>query len=250
MLQGYEIGDATWAPPPAEPYSTAVQRPPRRLRIAFTTVSPLGTPVDAAAVQAVRGAAQLLASLGHEVEEATPPNWEVEGFIATFMSLWGAGIASGVRWGASVTRRPPSPELVETLTWGFYELGISHTSPELLEANTQLLGVARRLVAFFAGYDALLLPSLGTRPLPIGALDTMSPDWQGAFRTAATFSPFTATWNLTGQPAISLPLYQGADGLPLGVQLVGKPLGEDTLLQLGAQLEAALPWADRRAPRP
>jgi amidase len=249
VLQGYEIGDATWAPPPAEPYSVTVQRSPRRLRIAFTTVSPLGTPVDAVAVQAVRDAARLLASLGHEIEEATPPSWEFEGFIGTFMTLYAAGIASGVRWGASVTRRPPSPELVEALTWGFYELGMSKSMPELLEANAQLLGVARRLVAFFAGYDALLLPSLGTRPLPIGTLDTMSPDWQGAFRTAATFSPFTAQWNLTGQPAISLPLFHGDDGLPLGIQIVGKPLGEDTLLQLGAQLEAAQPWADRLAPQ-
>jgi amidase len=250
VLQGYEIGDATWAPPPTEPYSTAVQRPPHRLRIAFTAVSPLSTAVDPVAVQAVNDAAQLLASLGHDVEEATPPNWQMDDFIGIFMSAWGAGIATGVRYGAAVSRRAPSPDLVETLTWGFYQLGMSRSAPEYLEVATRLQSIARGFVAFFTGYDALLLPALGTRPLRIGQLDTMSDDWQAAFQVAATFSPFTAQWNLTGQPAISLPLFQGDDGLPLGVQIVGRPLGEDTLLQLATQLETARPWAHRLASQP
>jgi amidase len=227
-----------------------VQRPPRRLRIAFTAVSPLHTIVDPVASQAVRDAAQLLASLGHEVEEVTPPGWQMDDFIGIFLSAWGAGVASGVRWGASVTRRAPSPELVESLTWGFFQLGMTHSAPEYLEYVTQLQSIARGFVRFFTGYDALLLPALGTRPLAIGALNTMSDDWQAAFQVAITFSPFTAQWNLTGQPAISLPLFHGEDGLPLGVQIVGRPLGEDILLQLGAQLEAVRPWAQRIAPQP
>src|SRR5579884_3510220 len=113
VMAGYEPGDTTWAPPPPEPFALLAARPPRRLRIALTVESPLDTPQDPAARQAVRDAAALLTSLGHEVEEATPPDWKTDRLLPAFMVVWGSGIASGVRWGASVTRRPPSPELVE-----------------------------------------------------------------------------------------------------------------------------------------
>ena len=245
MMQGYEVGDATWAPPPAEPYAETIKRPPQRLRIAFTTDSPLDTEIAPACVQAVEDAAKLLAALGHEVEETTPREWRSDKLFNAFMTVWGAGIASGVRWGASVTQRAPSQELVETLTWGFYRHGMSKPMPDLFEAIGQLNQHARTLVAFFTTFDALLMPSLGQRPLPIGTINTMAEDWVFEFQKAAQFTPFTVLWNVTGQPAISVPLYQGADGLPLGVQLAGKPLGEDTLLALAAQLEAALPWAER-----
>lgn len=248
VLQGYEPGDATWAPPPAEPFAVAARRPLRRLRIAVTTETPMEVPLEPLAAQAVRDAAALLASLGHEVVEVTPPDWRTDSLLPTFMALWGAGIATGVRSGAYVTRRAPSPELVEALTWGFYELGMSKTAPEMIEATTTLQGYARRLVGFFfaGGYDALLTPTLNQRPLPVGFLDTTAPDWQAQFQKAVRFTPFTAVWNVTGQPAISLPLYQGPDGLPLAVQIAGRPLEEATLLQLATQLEAARPWADRK----
>jgi amidase len=246
LLQGYEVGDATWAPPPAESYAETIKRPPRRLRIAFTTDSPLDTAIDPACAQAVEDAAKQLAALGHEVEEATPREWRSEKLFPAFMKVWGAGIATGVRWGAAVSRRVPSRELVETLTWGFYEHGMSKPMPELLEAIGQLNQHARVLVVFFTTFDVLLMPSLGQRPMPIGTIDTQAEDWLVEFQKAAHFTPFTVLWNVTGQPAISVPLYQGADGLPLGVQLAGKPLGEDTLLALAAQLEGALPWAARR----
>jgi amidase len=106
---------------------------------------------------------------------------------------------------------------------------------------------ARTLISFFSRYDVLLMPTLGQRPLPIGTIDIEGEDWLSEFRKAAFFAPFTAVWNISGQPAISLPLYQGADGLPVGVQIVGPPLGEDLLLSLATELEAALPWAERVA---
>ena len=96
--------------------------------------------------------------------------------------------------------------------------------------------------------DVLLTPALGQRPLPIGYLDTCGADPQAEFQKAAVFTPFTPVFNITGQPAIAIPLYQGEDGLPLAVHVVGQPLGEGTLLSLAAQLEAARPWAERRPP--
>ena len=248
VMQGYEMGDSTWTPPPSEPFAVQAQRPPKRLRVAWTTVSPLGTPVDSQCEGAVESAAELLTSLGHDVYHTTPPGWQAHELQPSFMALWGGGVAMGVRFGAAVTQRDPAPALMEPLTWNFYQLGTTLTAADYAGAKTQLQAHARKLVAFFETYEVLLMPALGQRPVRIGEIDTCSEDPWGAFQRAAVFTPFTPIWNLTGQPAISLPLYQGDDGLPLAVQFAGPPLGEGLLLSLATQLEAALPWADRRAP--
>jgi amidase len=245
IMTGYEVGDATWAPPPTEPFAVAATRAPGRLRIALVTESPLGTSVDPACVQAARDAAKLLESLGHTVEEVMPPNWDQRPLIPVFSTVYAAGIASGVAFGGAIRQRAPQPEDVEPLTWAFCQLDATYRGVDLLAAMTQLQGHARSMVAYCSSFDVLLTPALGQRPVRIGEIDACSPEPMQAFERAMAFSPFTAIWNVTGQPAISLPLYQGKDGLPLGVQLVGQPLGEGMLLALASQLEAALPWADR-----
>jgi amidase len=246
VLAGYEVGDATWAPPPAEPFVIAAARSPRRLRVAVTTVSPLGTAVDPVCAESAREAGKLLASLGHAVDEVTPPAWQAPELQPAFTALYAGGIGTGVRYGAQVSGRDPAESLVEPLTWAFYQLALSLSSSDYVGAKTQLQGFARRFIAFFSTYDVLLTPTLAQRPLPIGGLNTCSNDPWGEFQKAADFTPFTPVINITGQPAISLPLYQGADGLPLGIHLIGAPLQEGLLLSLAAQLEQALPWADRR----
>jgi amidase len=117
-----------------------------------------------------------------------------------------------------------------------------------LQSAVQLQSVTRRLVRTLAPYDALLTPTLAERPLPLGTLDTSAPDPMSTFTRSGLFTPFTPVFNASGQPGISLPLFHGEDGLPLGVQIVGRPAGEGALLALGAQLEQAQPWAERRAP--
>jgi amidase len=101
-------------------------------------------------------------------------------------------------------------------------------------------------VAFFAPYDAVLTPALGRRPVAIGEIHGRGPDPWGNYQRSGYFTPYTAIVNVTGQPAISLPLYRGEDGLPTAVQLIGPPAGEELILALGRQLEEALPWAERR----
>src|SRR5579875_153704 len=246
LLAGYEIGDATWAPPPSEPFAATAARPPRSLRIAFTTISPLNTPVDSECVAATHDAAKLLASLGHHIEEVTPPVWQSETLVPAFNAIYAASITSGVRAGARITQRMPSPELVEPLTWWFYEMGMRTSSAELMEAVGAVQGYSRQLIAFFSAYDVLLTPALAQRPLPISGINTMSADPQAEWNKAALFTPFTPIFNVTGQPAIALPLYQGKDGLPLAVQLAGPPLGEGLLLSLATPIEAAQPWAERK----
>jgi amidase len=110
------------------------------------------------------------------------------------------------------------------------------------------MAVARELITALDPYDALLTPALAERPLPIGTLDTAAPDPMSTFTRSAYFTPFTPIVNATGQPAVAVPLYEGEDGLPLAVQLVGRPEGEGALLALAAQLERAQPWAARRPP--
>ncbi len=105
--------------------------------------------------------------------------------------------------------------------------------------------MARTLVTFFAPYDAVLTPALGDRPVAIGEIDGLGADPMIKYRRSAGFTPFTAIVNVTGQPAIALPLYQGEDGLPTAVQLIGPPAREEVLLGLATQLERALPWAER-----
>ncbi|HEX6800302.1 MAG TPA: amidase [Ktedonobacterales bacterium] len=250
VMAGYEVGDPTWAPPPPEPFAVAAARPPRRLRIAFTTHSPLDTPVDPVCTSAAQDAAALLVSLGHEVEETTPPVWHVPELQADFTALWSASVAAGVRTGARASVRAITQADVEPLTWMFYLQGTTLSAADLLGTIARLQAYSRRLIAFFSTYDILLTPALAQRPLPVGAIDTSAADPAAEFQKAAVFTPFTPIFNVTGQPAVTLPLYAGADGLPLAVQLVAPPLGEGLLLALAAELEAARPWAARLPPPP
>lgn len=132
------------------------------------------------------------------------------------------------------------------MSWAIFSMVKKLGAIEGLGAAVQLQAFARRLVSFLAQYDMLLTPALAERPLPIGTLDTAAPEPMATFTRSGLFTPFTPVFNATGQPGVSLPLFQGEDGLPLAVQLVGRPADEGTLLALAGQLEQAAPWAGRR----
>ncbi len=248
VLAGYEPGDATWAPPPPAPFAAATARPPGRLRIGLALTPPVVEhQVDPACISAARDAAALLEELGHEVVEATPP-WSMPGQFDTFRDVFGPQVASVIRYAAHVAGRAPQPSDMEALSWDLWERANRATPLDYLFAVSRLHRLSRVVAAFFADFDALLTPALGERPLPIGELDGTAPDADATFHRSAAFTPFTATANVTGQPAIALPLFHGDDGLPTAVHVIGRPAGEATLLALAAQLEDASPWAERRAP--
>ena len=246
VIAGYEPGDASWAPAPPEPFAQTAAREPGRLRIGVTTVPALEeAAVDTLCERAVRDAAGLLASLGHDVEEVDPP-WAGEQLLHPFTLVFGTPVALGMWYGGQVTGREPSAELVEPLSWTIWE-GVRERDPlDYMLARTRLTAASRPIVALWDEYDAVLTPSLAERPVRIGEIDSCSDDPWEDFNRSGRFTPYTALYNVTGQPAISLPLYHGEDGLPLGVMLGGRPAGEGPLLSLAAQLEAASPWADRR----
>jgi amidase len=218
------------------------------MRIAVSTLPPVpDAVVDPMAARAVSEAADLLRSLGHEVEEVDPP-WRVEGLSELFGAVFSIHIALSITYSGMVAGREPTAEDMEPMSWAIYSMVSKLTAVEGMGATVQLQAYARRLVSFLAPYDALLTPALAERPLPLGALDTAAPEPMATFTRSGLFTPFTPVFNASGQPGISLPLYHGEDGLPLGVQIVGRPAGEEALLALAAQLEEASPWADRRAP--
>jgi amidase len=208
--------------------------------------SPLGEEVDAECVRGAQDAAELLASLGHEVVEAR--GLERPELLPLFTGLWAAQIAGAVALTGMLAGREPTEELVEPLSWALYRRGAGMSALELMAITVQLQAASRRLVAMFHDYDVLLTPSLAQRPVAIGAIDACSADPMADFDASARFAPYGAIWNVTGQPAMTVPLFHGQDGLPLTVQIVGRPAAEATLLSLAAQLERACPWAERRPP--
>jgi len=248
VLAGYEPGDATWAPPPAEPFALAAGRAPGKLRIAATTLPPVADAVvDPLCAQAVADAAELLRSLGHEVEEVDPP-WQIDGISELFGGVFSIHIALQIAYSGMVAGREPAADDMEPMSWAIYQMTQSFNALQGKGLEVQLQAYTRQLVSFLEPYDMLLTPALAERPLPLGTLDTAAPDPMSTFTRSGLFTPFTPVFNASGQPGISLPLYQGEDGLPLGVQLVGRPAGEAALLALASQVEAAVPWAARRAP--
>jgi amidase len=248
VMAGYEVGDSTWAPPPAEPFARTAARQPEKLRIAFTTASPVDTPLDPTCAAPVRETAELLASLGHEVEEVTPSDFQDAEKLPLFGRIWAVQIAASVSAAVAVAGRDPGPDDLEPLTWDMYREGSAATAMEYMEVLGALKLTARRLIESFSAYDILITPMTAQPPLRVGELNTCGADPAAEWRKASAFVPYTATWNVTGQPAISLPVANGLDGLPRAVQLVGPPTREAVLLSLSAQIEAARPWAARFAP--
>jgi len=247
VLAGYEVGDPTWAPPPAEAFALSAARTPQRLRIGVATLPPVPDAViHEAGLQAVRDTTALLESLGHTVEELIPP-WQDDSLLPLFTLEFAAGVATTVALGATAVGREVTEADVEPLSWLLYQIVKQTSAADALVANRTLQGVSRGLVADLATYDAVLLPMLAEPPVHIGEIDATASEPLQSFQRASRFTPFAALFNVTGQPAVSLPLFE-ADGLPLAIQLAARPAQEGALLALAAQLEAARPWAARRPP--
>ncbi len=249
VLAGYEPGDATWAAPSPAPFGELAQQRAASgasLQIGLALEPPLeGAVVDPVCEQAARDAAALLQSLGHEVHEIAPP-WSGLNLLSDFTRAFGPGIALVTEVGGRIAGRRPTEEDVEPLTWLLWEHAHAQDTVTYLSSQARLEGAARAIVAAMAPYDAVLTPALAARPLHIGELHGSGPDPWANYQRSGHFTPFTAIVNVTGQPAISLPLYQGADGLPTAVQLIGPPAREDVILGLALELERALPWSGRR----
>lgn len=260
---GYERGAIVRLPPPARPYREALERDPRALRIGMMTANPLGGPLSREARDAMDTSTALLTALGHEVEEAAPA---IDGqqLAQDFLAMWFVQMARVVaqirRWTGAGAQE------FELDTRAMAHLGRAFMAVEYADRHARWLGYRQALAAFHARYDLLLTPTVAEPPAAIGALAT--PAWQRRLtrpllrlpsarvlmasglvdhmaRKNLRHMPFTQLANLTGTPAMSVPLHTTADGLPMGSQFVAAPGDETLLFQLAAQLERAAPWFDR-----
>ncbi|GAA1162683.1 amidase [Nocardioides aquiterrae] len=239
-LAGRRVGDPAWAPPPSDTFLAACDREPGRLRVArFLAPVITDTAVDPACVRAWEDASRLLESLGHEVVDVEVPLPREA--VATFETCWAVLTALSVV--------PPEKEhLLRPLTRWLSERGRAVSGPEFGLAIGAMRRYAAGALEALAPYDAVLTPTLATPPLPVGAMrDDAHPE--ADFEAQKAFTPWTSAWNVTGMPAVSLPLHWTDDGLPVGVMLAARPAEEELLLALSAQVEAAAPWHDRRPPR-
>jgi amidase len=217
------------------------------LRIAFTTSTPRGVKVHADCIRAVEDAATLCTDLGHEIVELAP---EVNGELLTknFMVLWSVGCAWTIDGFGLATGQAPAKDQFEPLTWALYEMGRQQSGSSYLLSLTFLQRVAREIARFFLKVDLWLTPTLGEPPVPLGTFDSPPENPLEGLRRAIAFVPFTPICNVTGQPAMSVPLFRNSEGLPVGVHFVGRFGDEATLFRLAAQLESARPWANQRPP--
>jgi amidase len=244
---GADPGATGMPVPPAAPYRELIGRAPRKLRIAWTAASPAGTPIEAECVTAVHDTVRLLNDLGHITEEAAPQyDWGL--FLQASHVHWVSYVAWWIDMLAAGLGRPVDLSTVEAGTLAVWEQGRQMKASDLYMAFAISNQVSRAFGQFFTGYDVLLSPTIAQQPAAHGVLDQnragmTANDWTNQ---AFAYCPFTPQFNMTGQPAISLPLHWAASGLPVGVHFGGRFGDEATLLQLAAQLEQARPWQQRQ----
>jgi amidase len=248
-VHGPAPGDPYVAPPPLRPYTDEVGADPGKLRIALWTETVIDQDADPAVVAAAQAGAKALEELGHEIEEPDMSALQSIDMVEPFLVRWAAGQAQALEQLGTVGGQPIGPDDVEPLTWALAEIGRNRSAGEYLEAVGQHQVLSRMIAAVYeSGFNLLLTPTLGEPPPLLGSFEDSGPDPMAAFERAFLCGCFTAAFNATGQPAISLPLYWSEENLPIGVQLVA-PLGrEDLLLRVASQLEQAVPWADRTPP--
>jgi len=243
-------GDPYVAPAPARSFLSEVGAPVGRLRIAWTLRTPNGAPVDPACQAIVREIAELCTDLGHDVSEADP-EIDRDAVVPTFLTLAAANSAVNVRTHPTAGR-PPRRRVERNVLHLAAARGEKISGPEYVRATQAAHRLGRQMAAFHQKYDVLLTPGLATPgAVKLGWIDMMLEDVDEYWRRVFTFSPFTVWFNITGQPAIMLPVGQvetaGAPrGLPLAIQLVARFGDEATLFRLSAQIEAARPWVARK----
>jgi amidase len=246
LLHGYRPGDPYVAPAPARPYADEVGARVEPLRVRYFTkfMTPMGTMTDShpEVVAGVEKAARLLADQGHDVEEGAIGALQHGEYVTRFLAIWASGVAIDLENLQAITGKAPTADDVEPLTWALASMGRAVSGTAYALGWQFLRARAREVAEWFQTADLWLTPTITQPPPPLGTFASTPQDPMGAIFKAAELAPFTAPFNATGQPAISLPLHQTASGLPVGIQLVAAYGREDLLLRVAAALEQAAPW--------
>lgn len=242
ISQGPLPGDPYTAPPPLRPYAEEAMADPGPLTIAFSDATPENSPVAPECRAAMENAARLLESLGHKVESATPTvDWAA--LDRAFFVVMAVQTQRVMQMRAN--DRSYGAQDFEPVTWAMAEAGKTFSGIDYLTAIQTFHRIGRETAPFFQKYAALLTPTLASLPPKLGYLSTETDDVQGYLKRTFDFAPYTRLFNVTGQPAMSLPLHWTDSGLPVGVQIAGAYGSESLLFRLAFQLERAQPWAAR-----
>ncbi len=241
---GPGAGDPYAAPAPRRPYLEEVGADPGPLRIAWTAKAPNGVAIDAENLKTLSETVSLCADLGHRVEEADP---QVDGaaIVATFLTLAAANTVVNLASHPTAGLSARADE-VDRVTWLTAQKGEKVTGADYVRATQTAHRLGRQMADFHDRYDVLLTPGLASLPVRLGWLDMMMDDVDEYWRRVFAFSPFTVWFNITGQPAMVLPLGRSAEGLPVATQLVSRFGDEATLFRVAGQLERVRPWIARR----
>jgi amidase/6-aminohexanoate-cyclic-dimer hydrolase len=243
--RGPDAGAPYFATPPRRGYLEEVGAEAGRLRIGLATATNDGIPLHPETDRATRSAAALAESLGHVVEEVAP-RFTDEGYGAAFRTIIGGNVAMSLQRHATRMGKPLAAESVETLTWLLAMQGRQQSAMDYAAAVQTIQRVGRNVGAFFADFDVLLTPTMPDPPRPLGYFRMTTDDPAGEAPKVARGTMFTSVFNASGNPAASVPLHWTPEGLPVGVQIVGRYGDEATLFRLAAQFEAAQPWFARR----
>lgn len=242
-------GDPYTAPPPARSFAASAAQPPGRLKVGVLREGMRGIELHDECRAAVDRAARALADAGHDVEDAHPAALDDPEHVNHYVAIVASNTARAVQVWSQRAGRELGEDDMEPLTWTLANFGRSKTATELLEAIEYVHRFGRRLAEWWqSGFDLLLTATQSAPPPTIGEITSTREDPLRAFMRAAPYGVCTLPFNLSGQPAISLPVHWTAGGLPVGAQLVAGFGREDLLLQVGAQLESALAWGERRPP--
>jgi amidase len=245
---GPALGDPYWAPPPVRPFLQEVGVDPGRLRIGFSARTPEGGLGHPDCIAALDDAARLCTELGHELVETDLPG--LDGAVGSAIgTVFNAATAWIVGYWVRRLGRPPEADELEPLTRAYWESGQCVSAADYLLAIEDLQAFARVVAQFLTGVDVWLTPTMSTPPLPLGEIvSTVEEPLRALERGGATIAYAGVVANITGNPAMSVPLWWNADGMPIGVHFLGRFGDEATLLRLAGQLEAARPWTERRPP--
>lgn len=248
IAQGPGIGDTVIAATPARPYVDEVGADPGRLRIGVLDTHPHGHPVHKECVRAVQQTARLLENLGHHVEHAYPPAWDDQSVTKHFSTMWATNMALNRTRTSDLLGRPVREEEVEPINWALADLAKNMSAESYASAVAAVSAIRRRMQQWWSvdGWDLLLTPTLAQPPAPIGFLENDPTNPLAPFAKSGPYVPFTAVFNVSYQPAISLPMHWTPEGLPIGVQFVAGYAREDVLIRVASQLESATQWHLRR----
>ncbi|HVU03396.1 MAG TPA: amidase family protein [Polyangiaceae bacterium] len=247
-IEGPDVGDPYAAPAKLRPFLSEVTAKPSKLRIAVMRTAVNGAPVDPECLAAVDSAAALCRELGHEVVDEQFELADPASFFTAFVTVWSVSAAVNVRSIEALAGRPAGPEDIEPVTRALADMGNGHSGPDFVLAQRTLHRASREIARFFVDHDVVLSPTLARPPALLGDLVSTPDSPLAGFFKAGGYAAFTPVYNVTGQPAMSVPLHWSKDGLPIGVQFAGRFGDDGTLLRLAAELERARPWAGKTPP--